>query len=162
MLHYWHDLAASDRTPEEIAAALRAMPLQTPDEAEPRPADAVFGAESPWFDFMSICLHQLDPDTLLAVMDDPAITMAGYDMPTILPAIPCPILLLQGDPAAGGLLSDAEVAEALALLPHGHHRRLTGIGHPLHSTRPAIMRDEIDGFLTSPPPSPSNFRAMQS
>jgi pimeloyl-ACP methyl ester carboxylesterase len=153
MLAYWHDLAASDRSPDEIAAALRAMPLHTPGEAGPRSAEAVLGAESPWFDFMSICLHQLDPDTLLAVMDDPAITMAGYDMPTILPAIPCPALLIQADPADGGLLSDAEVAEALALLPRGQHRLLTGIGHPLHSTRPAAICDEIDGFLTSLPPS---------
>jgi hypothetical protein len=75
--------------------------------------------------------------------------MAGYDMPTLLPAIPCPVLLLQADPAAGGMLTDAEVAEALALLPHGHHRRLTGIGHPLHSTHPDDIRDEIEAFLTS-------------
>ena len=157
MLHYWHDLAASDRSPDEIAAALRTMPLQSPDDTESRPAEVILGAESPWFDFMSVSLHQLDPDTLLAVMDDPAITMAGYHMPAVLPAIPCPTLLLQADPAAGGLLSDAEVAEALALLPDGHHRRLTGIGHPLHSTHPAAICDEIDGFLSSPPPEAPNI-----
>jgi pimeloyl-ACP methyl ester carboxylesterase len=70
-------------------------------------------------------------------------------MPKILPAIPCPVLLLQADPAADGLLTDAEVAEALTLLPHGYHRRLTGIGHPLHSTHPYAIREVIDDFLTS-------------
>jgi pimeloyl-ACP methyl ester carboxylesterase len=157
MVEYWHDLAASTRPPAEIAAALRAMPLHTPGEERPRPAGEVMGAESPWFDFMAVCLHQLDPDTLQAVLADPAITMAGYEMPAILPAIPCPVLLLQADPAAGGLHTDAEVAEALTLLPHGQHRRLAGIGHPLHSTHPDAVCEAIETFLDALP-SPKRER----
>jgi pimeloyl-ACP methyl ester carboxylesterase len=149
MVGYWRDLAASDRSPGEIADALRAMPLHAPGGGEPRPAGEVMGAESPWFAFMAVCLYQLDPDTLRAVLDDPAITMAGYEMAVLLPAIRCPVLLLQADPSAGGVLTDAEVAEALALLPRGEHRRLDGVGHPLHSTHPELIHDEINGFLTS-------------
>ena len=149
MLHYWHDLAASDRTPDEIAAALRAMPLASPDTTSTVPAEQILGPDSPWFDFMAICLHQLDPDTLAAVLADPAITMAGYDMPTLLPALRRPVLLLRADPAAGGLLTDTEVSQALTLLPHGQHQCLSGIGHPLHSTHPEAIRDAIETFLGS-------------
>jgi pimeloyl-ACP methyl ester carboxylesterase len=50
-------------------------------------------------------------------------------MDELLPAIRCPVLLLQADPAAGGVMTDAEVERALPLLRQPRHVRLEQTGH---------------------------------
>ncbi len=45
--------------------------------------------------------------------------------------ITCPVLLLQGDQAQGGVVSDADAERALSLLADGVHVRLDGAGHDL-------------------------------
>jgi pimeloyl-ACP methyl ester carboxylesterase len=76
-------------------------------------------------------LYVLDPEMLDAVLAGPEITLEGYDGQRLLPAISCPVLILQADPALGGM-TDSDVEAALRLLPAGRHVRLEGIGHPLH------------------------------
>ena len=41
------------------------------------------------------------------------------------------MLLLQGDPSQGGVVSDSDAEYALSLLPGGLHVQLEGIGHDL-------------------------------
>jgi pimeloyl-ACP methyl ester carboxylesterase len=145
----WHRLAG--RPAAEIAVALRSVPIRTPGAAAPRPAGEVMGDESPWFAFQAQNLAMLDPDMLAAVLAGPSAMLAGYDPERLLPAIAAPVLLLQGDPAAGGILRDDEVAMALERLPRGQHVRLSGIGHELHgppgNERPVL--DAIAPFLGS-------------
>ncbi len=126
----WHSLVG--KPIEEIIPALKAMPVMVPGEETLQRAMDVFGAESPWFAFQARNLHQLDPDMLAAVLEGPEQMLAGYDPERLLPAIRCPVLLLQADPQAGGLLRDEEVQMALRLLPDGVHVRLRGLGHELH------------------------------
>src|SRR5437879_6888019 len=65
----WHRLAG--RPANEIEPELRAMPIRrTPGEAL-RPAREIFGEDNPWFAFMALSLHQLDPDMLAAVLGGP-------------------------------------------------------------------------------------------
>jgi hypothetical protein len=107
------------------------------------------GEASPWFAYQATNLHLLDPGVLAAVLEGPAAMLDGYDPDVLLPRIPCPVLLLQADPARGGLLRDDEVARGLQLLPHVNHVRLVGIGHELHgppSQVPAVL-DAIGPFL---------------
>ncbi len=77
--------------------------------------------------------------------------LVGYDPEVLLPAITCPVLLLQADPAQGGVLRADEVALGLRLLPNATHIRLDGHGHPLHGppggTRAVL--DAIAPFLAS-------------
>ena len=73
----------------------------------------------------------------------------GYDPETLLPAISCPVLILQADPAAGGALSDEEVEKGLRLLPRATHVRLEGIGHELHGLHAQRVLDAIGPFLES-------------
>jgi pimeloyl-ACP methyl ester carboxylesterase len=68
-------------------------------------------------------------------------------METVLPTITCPVLLLQADPAAGALMTDAEVAQALRLLAHPTHVQLAGVGHPLHATHATVVLDALRSFL---------------
>jgi len=77
---------------------------------------------------------------LAAVLAGPEVMLEGYDPAHLLPAIRCPVLLLQGDPATGGLLRDDEVALGLRLLPQAAHVRLAGIGHELHGPPENVPR----------------------
>ena len=67
-------------------------------------------------------------------------------MEKVLPAIRCPVLLLQADPGAGGVMSDDDVARATALLAQPHHVRLPNTDHHLfHRKEPALQA--LDAFL---------------
>jgi pimeloyl-ACP methyl ester carboxylesterase len=58
-------------------------------------------------------------------------TAAEYDTEVLLPKIPCPVLLLQADVNAGGLMTDADIDHALKLLPKPTHIRLSDVSHAL-------------------------------
>jgi len=145
----WRDLAAAQLTAAEIATALRESPIEVPGQPTPMPAHAVFGADSPWFTWMANNLSQQDPDVLTALIDDFETTVAGYDLESLLPAIPCPVLLLQAEPDQSLMGSKPEVARALTLLAHPMHIQLAGVGHPLHSTHPAEVLPAILPFLAA-------------
>ena len=126
----WHRLAG--RPAHEIQPALREMPLLVAGEDLPRPARQVMGEHSPWFAFQATSLQHLDPDMLAAVLAGPEAMLGGYEPEILIPAITCPVLLLQADPREGGVLREDEAALGLRLLPRASHLRLDGIGHPLH------------------------------
>ncbi|MBV9171517.1 MAG: alpha/beta hydrolase [Chloroflexi bacterium] len=146
----WYALAGQPA--EEIETALRAMLVPVPGTAQLRPATEVLGEDSEWFALQAATLQQLDPGVLGAVLAGPEVMLSGYEPRVLLPAIECPTLLLQADPhgpLAGGVLRDEEVRLGLALLRHGQHVRLDGIGHPLHGPAwqmPRVLA-AIEGFL---------------
>lgn len=65
--------------------------------------------------------------------------------------IACPVLLLQGDPLHGGVVTDGEVNHALSLLADGLHVRLEGVGHDLglHEWEVTSLLREVMAFLAS-------------
>src|SRR5260221_13388394 len=75
-------------------------------------------------------LEHLDPEVLATVFDQGRMNQ-GYDAHVLLPAIRCPVLLLQADPEAGGLAPPVETAPALALLPKGKHGALQRVSQGL-------------------------------
>lgn len=147
----WHSLAG--HPVDETDAALRDMPIVASPGAPARRAEDAFGADNPWFAFQAWNLHVLDPGVLATVLEGPAAVRAGCDFDLLLPEITCPVLLLQADPAAGGLLTDEDVAHARALLPNATHIRLTGIGHKLHGPPGQAQRvlDALEPFLDGLP-----------
>ncbi len=142
----WHQLAGKPEA--EIEIALRDMPVKIPGADEPIRAEDALGKESPWFPFQASNLHRLDPDVLAAVLAGPDVMLDGYDPETLLPAITCPVLILQADPAAGGGMSDAEVDMGLKLLPEAQVVRLKGIDHSLHAMHSQEILDAISPFLS--------------
>ena len=152
----WRDLVG--RPVAEIEAALRQMPMGMSSAGEPRTALDVLGPDSEWFGLQATSLHLLDRGMLDAVLAGPAAMLAGYDPHLLLPAIACPTLLLQADPARGGLLRDDEVALARRLNPSISHVRLDGIGHELHgpaSQAPRVLQAIVaflDGRASTPDP----------
>ncbi len=96
-----------------------------------------------------IFVYQTDPEFYTAVLDDFENTVAGYEMEDLLPAVHCPVLLLQADPNAGGIMTNAEAAQALTLLPQATHVFLPGLSHVLHNEQKAPVLAAIAAFLES-------------
>jgi pimeloyl-ACP methyl ester carboxylesterase len=142
----WHKLAGKPEA--EIEIALRDMLIQVPGADGLIRAEDVLGKESAWFPFHASNLHRLDPDVLVAVLAGPDVMLDGYDPETLLPAITCPVLILQADPAAGAGMSDEEVDLGLKLLPDAKVVRLQGIDHSLHALHSQEILDAITPFLS--------------
>jgi pimeloyl-ACP methyl ester carboxylesterase len=77
-------------------------------------------------------LRMLDQDMLTAVIEFDQMH-EGYDYKRLFPLITCPVLIIQGSPAHGGLLTTEEVEQALTMLPHARLVRMESVGHPLHT-----------------------------
>ena len=132
MLEEWRDLAASSRSTDEIADALRAMWVPEFEGRSGRAAELLPTA-SPWFDFMAGCLHELDPSMLDAVIEFDEMHR-GFE-PGLLAKISCRVLLVQADPKRGGGLSDEDVALARSLRPDLQVGRISEAGHSLYPYR---------------------------
>jgi pimeloyl-ACP methyl ester carboxylesterase len=141
----WHSLAG--RSVGEIEPALRQMPVTVPYDTALHAAHELMGDDSPYFPHQALSLHQLDPDMLAAVLAGPRIMLEGYEPEVLLPAIDCPVLLLQADARHDGALSDDDVVLGLRLLKHVTHIQLDGLGHPLHGPEPRRILEVIDPFL---------------
>lgn len=107
----------------------------------------VFGEDAPVFGWLATNLYQHDPDVLTALLDRFESTALGYEMNAVLPIITCPVLLLQADPAAGGLMTDEEVKGALQLLARPSHIRLEGVSHVLHNERKEPIVQALQTFF---------------
>ncbi len=90
---------------------------------------------------------QLDPDVLTSFIDGRV--WDGYDHDALLARIGCPALLLQADPAAGGIIPDAMAEHAAALLADGALVRLPGVGHHSKFIPPEVFVPVVTDFLES-------------
>jgi pimeloyl-ACP methyl ester carboxylesterase len=57
--------------------------------------------------------------------------MQAFDFEGMLRPVSCPTLLLQADPAQGGIMTDHDVEYAMSLLAEGYHVQIEGAGHDL-------------------------------
>lgn len=62
-------------------------------------------------------------------------------------ALHCPVLLVYGDEASGGFVSDADAALYLKYLPDGRAMQITGAGHSLHARQPDEFARAVLPFL---------------
>lgn len=62
-------------------------------------------------------------------------------------ALHCPVLLVYGDTASGGFVSDADAALYLDTLPDGRAIQIPGAGHSLHARKPDIFVQAVVPFL---------------
>lgn len=141
----WRALSGGRVPLAEIIEALKAAPSWAGDPHAPRMRE-LLGEDHPMFPALAESLYAQDPEVLTSMLDDFERFAAGYEMRTLLPAIRCPVLLLQADPAAGAVMSDVEVEQALALLSQGAHVQLSGIGHALHNERPDLVAEAINNW----------------
>src|SRR5262245_15306844 len=147
-LKTWRALSGGQAPFEDIVEALKNAPVvSSPHQPATARMRDVWGEEAPVFPWLATNLYQQDPDVLGVLIDDFESAAAGYEMETLLPAIGCPVLLLQADPARGGVMSDAEVARAMELLARPTHARLTGVSHILQGEREDLVLEAMLPFL---------------
>lgn len=96
-----------------------------------------------------IHLYHTDPSMYTAFLEDFERTAVNYEPNTLFPAIQCPVLLMQADPATDGAMTDEEVAQAMKLLSHPTHIFLPGISHVLHNEQKEPVLETILMFLNS-------------
>lgn len=114
----------------EVIARLKTVPGDAPGSGgRSQTLGDLYPDGDPFYEYLARRLSGHDPDVLGMLLEDYETAAAGYEMDKTLPAIQCPVLLIQADPAAGGALSDEDVARAMALLKHGQHVKLTGLSH---------------------------------
>jgi pimeloyl-ACP methyl ester carboxylesterase len=131
----WRELCGGQKPLDQLVNFLKDAPLEVLGGPGPVPMREVLGEDAPVFAWLATNLYQSDPDMLTALLERFEATASGYEMDVVLPAIKCPVLLLQADPAAGGTMTDAEIKQALPLLAQPSLVRLKGVSHVLHNER---------------------------
>jgi pimeloyl-ACP methyl ester carboxylesterase len=147
-LLYWRDLARPGRSLEEMTEALKNTPITVEGEPHPVAARILFGEENPWFCDMAENLRLLDPDMLTAVVEFDQMH-EGYDYERLFPRIVCPVLIMQGSPAHGGMLTHEEIERALRLFPCATVARMQTVGHPLHTQEKEPVLLAMVAFLNT-------------
>ena len=92
-------------------------------------------------------LSNLDPDVLTTYVEDRC--YAGFDLGDRLRRVTCPALLLQGNMALGGALSDSEARWAASLMSDCVHVSLPEAGHGIRGALPDRYRSLVTGFLAT-------------
>ncbi len=73
----------------------------------------------------------------------------GYDYERLFSLIACPVLIIQGSPAQGGMLTNEEIEQALTLLPDAMVARMETVGHPLHTQEKELVLLAMTAFLNT-------------
>jgi len=145
----WRDLSGGQKPIDQLIEILKEAPIEVPGRRGPVPMREVMGEDAPVYAWLATNLYQSDPDMLTALLERFEATASGYEMDAVLPAIKCSVLLLQADPAAGGLMTDAEVEQALPLLARPSHVRLEDVSHVLHNERKEPVMTALKAFFQS-------------
>lgn len=145
-LRFWQELAGPGHSPEETAEALKQTPISVEGQPDPVPIRTLFGEEHPWYREMAEHLQHNDPEMLAAVIEFDQM-YAQYDYEQLFPMISCPVLIIQGSPQHGGILTDEEIERAVTLLPRVTVARMETVGHPLHAQEKEPVLLAMQAFL---------------
>ncbi len=138
-------LAGSTRSVVEIARDLAEIQLVAPGTGRVTRFGDVRDDVS--LRFSARCLRQVDPKVL-----EPLIAgewLQGYDLDAILSGVRCPVLLLQGDMAAGGMMTDEDAGKLETRLSDCARVKLDGVGHLIHWTQIETTLRLLAGYLES-------------
>ena len=129
-------------TIEELADALAEIRLPAPGGTFKRLGDLRDRASLLWG---AECLARIDPEVLTPLIE--ARWLEGYDVAQVLSRVRCPALLLQADPTAGGVMSDADSDEVVRALSSCQRVRFPGTGHQLHRDCPEAVLRALRGWF---------------
>lgn len=144
-LESWASLAGGQVPVEEIIRRLKDSPIET--DCGETTMRTVWGEDHPVYTWLGKNLFDNDPAMLRAILDNIGTVTAGYHMNTLLPQVRCPVMLLQGDPAAGNGMTDIEIARAVQLLNRPRVVRMEGISHIFHNEVPEQVLATVNAFL---------------
>jgi pimeloyl-ACP methyl ester carboxylesterase len=141
----WVALALAAEHPDLVRAVLVGDTAIFPRDLDPEFAVSYLADLPIALRSLAKSLQQLDPDVLEHLRDGRLTD--DFHPEEVLPRVTCPVLLLQGDPACGGLMRDSDVSRALELLPSARHERFDGIGHGLHVEDAERLLEAVVPFL---------------
>ncbi len=118
----------TDLSVSEIASQLREFPMKPTADGKTVKLGDVRDPVS--LRFTASCVRQLDPNVMKTILEDD--WLAGFDIDVIFAAIRCPVLLLRGNPALGGMLSSGEADRIVDKLNDCTRIDFQTAGHLLH------------------------------
>jgi len=130
---------------DELWRDLRELPIRIPGRDEPVKLGTLRDAVS--LRYSARCLMHLDPDVLAPIVAGR--WLDGYDWQAAATAYRGPMLVLQGDVAAGGMLTDDDARRLVQLAPQTIVQPLPGVGHLIHWMEPAATQRLVLNFLES-------------
>ena len=148
------DVARSAAGVDELASSLAELAVSVPGRSGLTKLGQLRSAES--LRFSARCLAQLDPEVFTPVIEGR--WLDGYDECALGAQVRCPVLLLHGDPSAGGALLDADADAAMASLPSCRRVRFPGVGHLIHQDEPAAALRALQEFAIT---LPSTFQSHE-
>jgi pimeloyl-ACP methyl ester carboxylesterase len=154
-LHYFtalRSLAGADLTIPKLSKAIANIPIQNPDGGNLMKYGDTPGVDNLQVQNLATTLKQLDPGVLEYHASGRAETfLEGFELDAILNQICCPVLLLQGNPSHGGMMTDRAVEHVKSILPSAVHVLLETKGHDLgmDSWQVAPLLRAVSIFLES-------------
>ena len=145
-LKHWRNLAGKELPLEELIEGVKNTPVEAVGEGEPVAARTLFGEDNPWYREMALNLQQIDPTMLDQVIEFDRMH-AVLDYQNLLPLVKCPILLIQGNPTLGGMLTDGVLEQVRTLVPQISIARLDEVGHNLYTGQDEPVLKPINTFL---------------
>jgi pimeloyl-ACP methyl ester carboxylesterase len=132
MWRMMRDLVISDLSVKKLAEKLGNLPVSGSDPDGPSRYADLPGGDAASFRAWAKTLKLVDPDAAMYHAEG-RITeyIENMDIETDLQTLTCPMLLVQGNPSKGGLVTDADAEEAVTLAADGICIRLDGFGHDL-------------------------------
>lgn len=97
--------------------------------------------------FMASCLKRLDPAVLEPIVQGQ--WLEGFDVQSVFSRVQCPCLLIQADPAAGGMLMDNDADSLGTWLADPVRVKFPGSGHLVHWNKTTELLNCLHGFLES-------------
>jgi len=153
---------AAERPELVRALVLEDPPLAPPNEATRLWLEALLEAKRAGIEAAYELAREMDPDGtpeewqrsalwLCSTADGPILALLDEGRQPepleLLPRITQPTLVLQADPAAGGVLDDETAERVLAQLPRGVRRQFPGCGHAIHRDCPEAFVAAVLDFL---------------
>lgn len=103
--------------------------------------------------FLAECVAMVDPEIFTPLVAGE--WLEGFDHAALLSRVKCPVLLMQGDPACGGVFTDADADLAESALAQSRRVRFPSVGHQIHRTSPvhvgAVLRQWMRDFFSNQP-----------
>ncbi|MFQ5793495.1 MAG: alpha/beta fold hydrolase [Candidatus Bipolaricaulia bacterium] len=132
---YWaalRDLIRSGRSVAELASALADVLVSVPGQDTWIRYGDLPGVDAVRLRAWAKTLSQVDPQVLeFRAEGRTQKFLRNFNIDTVLQRISCPVLLLQGNPSLGGIMTDHEVEHALSVLPDASHVLIEHAGHDL-------------------------------
>lgn len=125
-----YDIVSKDPSFPHVLASLAAIDPQEDDISRRRRAKT---------------LGQVDPEFLLEGANN---TMdLGFRPGELAEKITCPVLLIRGDPALGGIVKDEDVDWYRSHIRDFSHIAVAGAGHNVHRTQPLTYYQHVMNFI---------------